>query len=75
MATQYEIETHSATWRAIAAWAVNEIERAQQELERVGQDQRQADVCRGRIAAVREMLAQASPAPRPDIRGAGGAKY
>lgn len=64
MPRELKVEKLSATWEAIVAWTVIEIDEARARLEAPGFDPVKAEHERGRIKALRDLLkAQAAPEP------------
>lgn len=61
------IETHSSTWQAVEAWARSQLSRDCQRLESPAMDAATTAVLRGRIAALRELLALSNPPPPPVV--------
>lgn len=63
--TLSRIEPHSPTWRAVVAWAEEQIEQAQRRLEAHGLTEAVTEYERGKIAALRRLLADGKPVPAP----------
>lgn len=64
-----DIEIHSATWRAIDAWADSALDEARAALEMRGLDPAESEHLRGRIAALRELQGlAAAPQKTPVVR-------
>lgn len=60
-----DIDIHSRTWKALAAWAGAEIATAQGKLEQPGMDMNTTEGLRARIMALRDLLKKGGPAPAP----------
>lgn len=61
-----DIDPSSRTWRAIRAWAEKGLKRSRDAIETPGYGTMETEFERGRIAALRELVAL--PAPRPGAR-------
>lgn len=61
------IDRQSLTWRQVEAWTRAEIQHARDRLERRNLDERSSDFDRGRIAALRDLLAMAEPDAGPAV--------
>ena len=59
------IDRQSATWRAVATWAGKELATASEANEATGLPTAETEYLRGRIAAVRELMALMD---EPDMR-------
>lgn len=57
------LDPSSSTWRAVSEWATAQIEGARDSLESVIADGPASNVLRGRIQALRELLALDRPQP------------
>lgn len=60
------IDRHSDAWRVVAAWAGEELSDASERIEEIGVGPAETENLRGRIAALRELLAMADE-PKPPI--------
>jgi hypothetical protein len=61
------VDRYSETWRDVAAWAAPRLESARAELESPNVDDARARYLRGRIAALKELLALPDAEDQPAV--------
>lgn len=61
------IDKNSETWRAVVAWANERRETSRDVLSGIGLDERDADVERGRLANLRELVSLPEPKVMPGV--------
>ena len=63
------MNTEGATWKAVERQCQKGIDDARENIERIGVEERVADVERGKIAAYQNILAMANQRKEPKFQG------